>query len=66
MEAEYGQVKAMFWMIERAKVIEGYRFEYGSEVFNEAVELCRTSVFSLEDCLEICKSRKYRELILNF
>ena len=55
----------MFWMIERAKMIEGYRFEYGDEVFKEAVELCRSSVFCLEDCLEMCKIRKYRELILN-
>ena len=53
----------MFWMIERAKEIEELRYKYGEEVFNEAVELCRTSVYTLEECLEICKNREYRNLI---
>ncbi|MFA7169901.1 MAG: hypothetical protein WC178_03535 [Candidatus Paceibacterota bacterium] len=56
----------MFWLIKRAQVIEGYKYGYGEDVFNEAVELCRSSALSLEDCLEICKNRKYRELVLNF
>jgi len=55
----------MFWLIKRAQIIEGYKYEYGEEVFNEAVKLCRNSAFSFEDCLEICKNRKYRKLVLN-
>lgn len=54
------------YTIARAGEIEALKLKYGDKVFNEAVELCKTSVFTLEDCLEMCKNRKYRELILNF
>jgi hypothetical protein len=56
----------MFWLLAWARIVDSYRAQYGEDVFNEAVELCRTSVYTLEDCLEMCKIRKYRELILNF
>ncbi|MDD2628167.1 MAG: hypothetical protein PHD20_04735 [Clostridia bacterium] len=44
-----------YWIMDRAREIEELRIKYGNKVFNEAVELCRTSIYTIEDCCEMVR-----------